>query len=105
MKRKLLISERYILKRILGSAKDRDGTWKIKKNDHELNNLIRNKNIISCIQAQRLIRFGHVHRVTINDRTVKKLCEWKRISTRITGRPKIRWGKVIKECLTIMNQC
>jgi hypothetical protein len=31
MKRKLLISERNILKRILGSAKDRDDTWKIKK--------------------------------------------------------------------------
>jgi hypothetical protein len=31
MKRKLLISERNILKRILGSARDRDGTWKIKK--------------------------------------------------------------------------
>jgi hypothetical protein len=34
MKRKLL-SERNILKRIFGSAKDRDGTWKIKK-DFEL---------------------------------------------------------------------
>jgi hypothetical protein len=30
MKRKLLISERNILKRIFGSAEDRDGTWKIK---------------------------------------------------------------------------
>jgi hypothetical protein len=31
MKRKLLTSERNILKRMFGSAKDRRGTWKIKK--------------------------------------------------------------------------
>lgn len=31
MRRKLLISERNILKRIFGSTKDRDGTRKIKK--------------------------------------------------------------------------
>jgi hypothetical protein len=66
------------------------------KNDNELNNLIRNKIIISCIQTQRLIWFGHVHRIT-SDRAVKKLYEWKRISTRFTGRPEIIWENVIKE--------
>jgi len=42
------------------------------KVNNELNKLLRNKNIISYIKAQRLIRFGRLHRIT-NDRTVKKL--------------------------------
>jgi len=46
MKRKLLITERKILRRIFGPTKDRDVTWRIKTND-ELNKLIRNKNIIN----------------------------------------------------------
>jgi len=72
------------------------------KNNNEVNKLLRNKNIISYIKVRRLIRFDLVHRIT-NDRTVKKLYEWKQISTRFTGRPKIRWENVIKECLRIMN--
>jgi len=71
MKRKLLITERVILRRIFGHTKDIDGTWRINTND-ELNNLIRNKNIINYIKAQRLSWFGHLHRLT-NDRIVNKL--------------------------------
>jgi hypothetical protein len=44
------------------------------KND-ELNNLIKDKNIINCIKAQRMSSFGHVYQI-INDRMVKELCEW-----------------------------
>jgi hypothetical protein len=40
MKRKLLITERKILRRIFGYTKDIDATWRIKTNN-ELNNLIR----------------------------------------------------------------
>ena len=40
--------------------KERDGTWRIKTND-ELDELIRHKNIINRIKAQRLIWFGHLH--------------------------------------------
>lgn len=59
-------------------TEDRHGTWRIKTNG-ELNNLIRNKNIINYIKAQRLNWFGHVHRMA-KDRMVSTLCEWKRIS-------------------------
>jgi len=41
-RKKTLITERKIPRRIFGPAKDRDGTWRIKTND-ELNNLIGNK--------------------------------------------------------------
>jgi hypothetical protein len=65
MKRKLLIPERNILRRIFGPTKDRDGTWRIKTSD-ELNNLVRNKNIINFMKAQKLSSFGHIHRITID---------------------------------------
>jgi hypothetical protein len=38
----------------------------------QLNNLIRTKNIINGIKAQRLSWFGHVDRMA-NDRIVKKM--------------------------------
>jgi hypothetical protein len=41
-------------------TKDRDVTWRI-KTEYELNNLIRNKNIINYTKAQRISWFGHVH--------------------------------------------
>jgi hypothetical protein len=95
MKLKLLITESKALRRIFRPTKDRDGTLRIKTND-ELNNLIRNKNIINYIKAQKLHRFGHAHQMT-KDRVVKKLYEWKLISTRLPRRPKIRWDNDIKE--------
>jgi hypothetical protein len=49
-----------ILRRIFWLTNDRDGTWRIKTND-ELNNLIRNKNIINYVKTHNLSWFGHVH--------------------------------------------
>jgi hypothetical protein len=68
IKLKLMVFERKIL-RIYGPTKVRDGTWRIKSNK-ELNRMIRNKNIINYIKAQRLAWFRHVHRMP--DRMVKK---------------------------------
>jgi len=59
---------------------------RIKGND-ELNNLIGKKNIINYIKTQRLSWFGHVEQMA-NDRVVKKWCEWKPISKRLTGKTK-----------------
>jgi len=61
-------NERRILG-IFGPTKNRDVTRRIKMND-ELNNRIRNKNIIFYIKAQRLSWFGLVDQMT-NDRMVK----------------------------------
>jgi hypothetical protein len=60
IKNKLTVFERNVLRRIFGPAKERDGTWRIKTND-ELDKLIRRKNIINHIKAQRLSWFGHLH--------------------------------------------
>jgi hypothetical protein len=44
--------ERKVLKKIFGPTKERDVTCRIKTND-ELDKLIRHKNIINYIKAQR----------------------------------------------------
>jgi hypothetical protein len=58
----LQVFERKVLRRIYGPTKENDCTWRIKSNE-ELNRLIRNKNIINHIKAQRLAWFGHVSRM------------------------------------------
>jgi hypothetical protein len=55
-----------------------------------------------CGLAHRMSWFGHIHRVT-KERMVKKLYEWKQISTRLAGRPKIIWEKDIKDYLRPMK--
>jgi hypothetical protein len=65
VKEELLVTERKILRRIFGPTKERDGTWRIKTND-ELNNLIKNEDIINYIAAQRLGWFGRVYRMAKN---------------------------------------
>jgi len=69
VKNKLMVYERKVLRKIFGPTKERDGTWRIKTND-ELDKLIRHKNIINYIKAQRLSWFGHLHR-RAEYRTVK----------------------------------
>jgi hypothetical protein len=44
----------------VGPTKERYGIWRIKTND-ELDQLIRHKNVINYIKAQRLSWFGHLH--------------------------------------------
>jgi hypothetical protein len=70
IKNKLMVFERKLLRKIFGPTKERDGTWRIKTND-ELDKLIRHKNIINHIKAQRSSWFGHLHRMP-EDRVVKK---------------------------------
>ena len=47
-----MVFERKVLRKIFGPTKERDGTWRIKTN-HELDELIRHKNITNHIKAQR----------------------------------------------------
>jgi len=53
---KLMVFERKVLRKIFGPTKERDGTWRIKTND-ELGKLIRHKNKINYIKAERLSLF------------------------------------------------
>jgi len=84
-----MVFERKGLRRIFGPTKERDGTWRIKTND-ELNELIRHKNIINHIKAQRLSWFGHLHRMP-EERMVRRVYKWKPMLTQPLGRPKNKW--------------
>jgi hypothetical protein len=94
MKNKLMLFERKELKKIFGPTKERDGTWRIKTND-ELDKLIRHKNIINYMKAQRLSWFGHLHRMP-EERMVKKIYKRKPTLRRPLGRPKNRWEDDIR---------
>jgi hypothetical protein len=55
-----MVFERKVLRKIFDPTKERDDTRRIKTND-ELDKLIRHKNIINYIKAQRLSWFGHLN--------------------------------------------
>jgi len=52
------VFERKILWKIFGPTKEANGIWRIKTNK-ELDELIKHRNIINYVKAQRLIWFGH----------------------------------------------
>ena len=58
----LMIFERKILRKIFGPTKEVNGLWRIKTNE-ELDVLIKRKNIVRFIKAQRLKWLGHVERM------------------------------------------
>ena len=80
-----MVFERKVLRMIFGHTKERDGTWRIKTNDE----LIRHKNIINHIKAQRLSWFGYLQRMS-EERMVKRVYKWKPMLTRPVGRPNNR---------------
>jgi hypothetical protein len=77
-----------ILRKIFGPNNE-NGIWRIKTNQ-ELDEIIKRKNIINSIRAQRLSWLGHIERIQ-GMRMVKAVYCWKPTSRRPIGRPKIRW--------------
>jgi hypothetical protein len=80
--------ERKILRKIFG-PRNENGIWRIKTNQ-EIEELIKRRNIINFIRAQRLSWLGHIERMQ-DTRMVKAVYSWKPISRRPIGRPKTRW--------------
>jgi hypothetical protein len=89
-----MVFEKKVLRRIFGPTKESDGTGRIKIND-KLVELMKHKNIINYIKAQRLSWFGHFHRM-VEERMLKKVYKWKLILTRPLGRPKDSWEDDIR---------
>jgi hypothetical protein len=83
-----LVFERKILRKIF-RPNNENGIWRIKTNQ-ELDEIIKHKNIINFIRAQRLSWLGHIERMQ-GSRMVKAIYCWKHISRRPIGRPKTRW--------------
>ena len=97
---KLLAFERKILRIIFGSTKENQ-IWRVKTNE-ELDKLIKYKNVINYIKAQRLSWIGHVQRMP-DIRTVKKTFNWKPLAKRSQGRPNYRWEDNIKQDICQMK--
>jgi hypothetical protein len=72
-----------------------NGIWRIKTNQ-ELDEIIKRKNVINFIRAQRLSWLGHIERMQ-GTRMVKAVYFWKPISRRPIGRPKTRWGGMLEK--------
>jgi hypothetical protein len=58
--------------------------------------IVRHKNIINFIPAQRLGWLGHIERMQ-DTRMVKAIYCWKPISRRPIGRPKTRWVDMLEK--------
>ena len=61
-----------------------------------MDKIIKHKNIINFIRAQRLGWFGHIERMQ-ETRMVKEIHSWKHISKRPIGRPKTRWEDDVRK--------
>jgi hypothetical protein len=79
---KLLVFERKILRKIYGPNNE-NGIWCIKTNQ-ELDEIIKHKNIINFIRAQRLSWLGHIERMQ-GTRMVNAIYSWKPMSRRPIG--------------------
>ena len=84
-----MVFERKILRKIFGANNEND-TWRIKTNQELDDEIIKYKNIINFIRAQRLSWLGHIERMQ-GTRMVKAIYSWKPISRRPIGRPKTWW--------------
>ena len=92
------------LRGIFGSTKENQ-TWR-NKNNEELDKLIKHKNIVNYIKAQRLSWFSHTQRMP-ETRANKMIFKWNPLTTRPRGRPKYRWEELgqmkIKNWLTCVQ--
>jgi len=82
-------------RKIFGPTKGDNGNWRIKTNK-ELDELIKHRNIINDVKAQRLSWFGHINRKH-EISTVKKIYKWKPFTGRPVGRPKCRWEDDVRK--------
>ena len=93
--------ERKILRKIFGPTKGDKGNWRIKTNK-EMDELIKHRNIINYVKAQRLSWFGHINRMPETS-IVKKIYKWKPFTRRPAGRSKSRWEDDVRNDLKKMK--
>jgi hypothetical protein len=99
--RRRSVFERKILRKIFGPTKEDNVNWGIKTNI-ELDELIKQRNIINYVKAQKLSWFGHINRIPETG-IVKKIHKWKPFTGRPVGRPKCRWEDDVRNGLKKMK--
>jgi hypothetical protein len=70
--------------------------------NHELNDLIKNADIVRYVKSKRMAWLGHVMQME-GERIPKRLLEWKPMSRRKRGRPRKRWIEDIEKDIQIMG--
>ncbi|KAJ0179056.1 hypothetical protein K1T71_005831 [Dendrolimus kikuchii] len=97
----LLVTERKVLRKILGPTIKEDGSWRVRTNS-EIEDLMAEPNIIGEIKSHRLRWLGHVERME-EDRGVKKAYLGRPVGRRPVGRPKYRWKDRVEADLTALQ--
>lgn len=97
---KLRVFERKIVRRIYGAVLDR-GEWRI-RNNQEINEILKNEDIVRFIKSQRLRWLGHIERM-IDTRAPKVMYKAKMERRRRPGRPRNRWADEVEADLKVMN--
>jgi len=70
--------------------------------NYELNDLIKNADIVIFVKSKRMVWLGHVMRME-GKRMPKRVLEWKPTGRRNRGRPRKRWIEDIEEDTQIME--
>jgi hypothetical protein len=84
-------------RKIFGPNKEGNDTWRIKGNK-KLDKLMKHRNIINYVKAQRLSWFGHIN-IMPESSIVKKIYKWKPSTSRAVGRLKSRWEDDVRNDL------
>ena len=70
--------------------------------NYELNDLIKNPDIVRFVKSKRMAWLGHVMRME-GKRIPKSVLEWKPTGRRNRGRPRKRWIEDMEEDIHIMG--
>ena len=70
--------------------------------NHELNDLIKNADIVRFVKCKRMAWLGHVMRME-GKRIPKRVLEWKPVGRRNRRRPRKRWIEDIEEDIQTMG--
>jgi hypothetical protein len=97
----LKIFEWKILRKIFGPIQDEDGILRSRKTQ-ELDELIRNVDIVRLIKSRRMNWVGHVMRME-GWRIPRRILVWKPVGRRIRGRPRKRWIVDVEEDFQAMG--
>jgi hypothetical protein len=91
---RLMVFENRVLRKIFGSKREEDGSWRKLHND-ELHSLCSSPNIVRVIISRRIRWAGHVAR-TGEGRSVYRVLVGRPEGKRPLGRPRRRWEDNIK---------
>jgi len=89
------------LRKVFGPVQNEGGFWGIRMN-YELNDLIKNADIVRLVKSKRMGWLGHVIWIK-GKRIPKRVLEWKPTGRRHRGRSRKRRNEDIKEDLQIMG--